>query len=156
MAFLLNTFSYSYCSDFSHGYSLLLLEQKYVEVVLLFGFTTQTFFGFTTQTSFLCLSLMHALWRARAPGARPVRGGAAQSHRSQGCETCPGYLPNSTWPFRRAPSRAPRSGQSEGYNLGLWRDTTEVSSFDSVFFLIFYRFYFLFPEEERWTWSELP
>lgn len=50
------------------------------------------------------------------------RGGAARSQRSQGWETCPGYLPNYTWLFWRAPSRGFHSGQSEEYDPSLKRD----------------------------------
>lgn len=39
--------------------------------------------------------------------ARRERGGAARSQRRLGWESCPGYLPNSTWLLWRAPARAP-------------------------------------------------
>lgn len=62
--------------------------------------------------------------RTRDEGAGPAR-----SRRSQGWETCPGYLPNSTWLPWRASSRDLYSGHTEG-NMGrLWSDTTEVDIF---------------------------
>lgn len=67
------------------------------------------------------------------PGARPwkcerarpqarQRGGAALRRRSQGWETCPGYLPNYTWLPWRASSWDLYSRRSEDYGPYLKRE----------------------------------
>lgn len=56
---------------------------------------------FPSCVCFAEISLRFRLCRERAAireRARVERGGAARSRRRQGWETCPGYLPQRTWP----------------------------------------------------------